>query len=85
MYVGGKHLRPKLKGRGMGSVLLNKGGAGGASSYDGVEDYMETTGRKIGSGLGLGVSGRLDSKAATRLDSLKISSQKKPKNIRFNI
>lgn len=40
-----------LKGRGMGSVLL--GGVGSASSYRGIDDYEETTGRQIGNGLSL--------------------------------
>jgi len=31
-------------GTGMGSVLLRKGGAGGASSYMDIDDYVATTG-----------------------------------------
>ena len=37
------------QGRGMGSVLL--GGVGSASSYESVDDYLETTGRKMGGDL----------------------------------
>lgn len=37
----GKH----SQGCGMGSLLLNKGGAGGASSYIDIDDYIDTTGR----------------------------------------
>jgi hypothetical protein len=35
-----------INGSGMGSVLLRKGGGGGASSYDGVDDYFRQTGIK---------------------------------------
>jgi hypothetical protein len=35
-----------INGSGMGSVLLRKGGAGAASSYDGVDEYFKTTGIK---------------------------------------
>ena len=41
MKGGGKH----TSGQGMGSLLLNKGGAGGASSYIDIDDYIDTTGR----------------------------------------
>lgn len=37
------------QGRGMGSVLL--GGVGSASSYESADDYMDTTGRKLGAGM----------------------------------
>jgi len=32
-------------GSGMGSLLLNKGGSGSASSYIDIDDYIDTTGR----------------------------------------
>jgi hypothetical protein len=38
-------------GAGMGSVLLNKGGAGTGSTYTSVEDYERTTGNTVGAGL----------------------------------
>ena len=37
----GKH----SQGRGMGSLLLQTGGPGGASSYIDIDDYIDTTGR----------------------------------------
>ena len=37
----GKH----TQGQGIGGLLLNKGGAGGASSYIDIDDYIDTTGR----------------------------------------
>ncbi len=40
----GKHITNKMGGCGMGSVLLDKGGAGGASAYSSVADYKRTTG-----------------------------------------
>lgn len=43
-------------GRGMGSVLLQTGGTGSASSYTSVGDYERTTGVDI-HGAGLGPSG----------------------------
>lgn len=68
-------------GCGMGSLLLQKGGAGGASSYDGVQDYRDT----IGMGLGLGMNGGKN-ELNKKLESLSItpSTKLKPKNIKFN-
>ena len=40
MHKKGKH----VQGMGMGSVLLNKGGPGGASSYIDIDDYVNQTG-----------------------------------------
>lgn len=34
----------KVKGRGVGSVVIRDGGPGGASSYMNLEDYTHTTG-----------------------------------------
>jgi len=53
------HVSPTQKrmiGKGNGSILLKKGGAGGASSYMDMDDYIRTTGnnplaRSTGSGL----------------------------------
>jgi len=72
--VAGRLHRPMLA-RGMGSVILNKGGTGSGSSYDSVEDYRETTGR------GLGKSGMADK--LSRLIVKPIT--KKPKNIKFDM
>jgi hypothetical protein len=66
---------------GSGVVLLNKGGAGGASSYTSVEDYVETTGRKV---KGFGMGGEIE----TKLRNLKVQSaepKKKRENIKFNL
>jgi hypothetical protein len=38
-------------GCGMGSVILNKGGAGTGSTYTSLEDYEKTTGNTVGAGL----------------------------------
>ena len=71
-----------MSGRGMGSVLLNKGGAGGASGYESVGDYTATTGvdpfgRATGQGLG---------SMSKKLEELTIKPRKrKEKNINFNI
>jgi hypothetical protein len=58
-------------GRG-GSVLLQKGGTGGASSYDSDGEYHSITGMGLGMGLGGGA-----------LSSLQPRMGRKPKNIRF--
>jgi hypothetical protein len=69
-----------MKGTGMGSVLLDKGGAGSGSSYTSIDDYLRTTqrGKKMGMGLGGAVQRKLESLA------IKPSEQKfakKKKNI----
>jgi len=48
MHSKGKY----TSGTGMGSVLLQRGGPGGASSYIDIDDYLQQTGKKsIGSGV----------------------------------
>jgi hypothetical protein len=75
IHLGGRLHRRLLSGVGMGSVLLNKGGAGGGSSYESVQDYSTTTGnRPAGSGLGEKL-GKLMVKPLT----------KKRHNIRFDM
>ena len=37
-------MRGKGLGTGMGSILLRRGGAGAASSYQDIDDYVATTG-----------------------------------------
>jgi hypothetical protein len=77
--IGGRRY---MSGRGMGSVLLNKGGAGGASGYESIGDYTATTGvdpfgRATGQGLG---------SMSKKLEELTIKPRKrKEKNINFNI
>lgn len=79
--IGGRRY---MSGRGMGSVLLNQGGAGGASAYESVGDYTATTGvdpygRASREGRGLGSMSK-------KLEELTIKPRKrKEKNINFNI
>ena len=83
IHISGKNA--KRQGRGMGSVLLQVGGPGSASSYGSVEEYKDTTGRGLGLGLGLGLSTSDRSGLSKKLESLSINpSKQKPKNIRFN-
>jgi hypothetical protein len=65
-------------GRGMGSVLLNVGGAGGGSSYHSVDEYERITGRDVpmGRGLGMGLNSKLEQLMVKPL-------AKKPTTIRF--
>jgi len=61
-----------MKGEGIGGVLLQRGGAGGGSSYMDMDDYIATTGinpyaragvsRPSGSGLGVGLGKKLSEK-----------------------
>ena len=60
-----------------GSILLSRGGAGDASSYNSAEDYHSTTGR--GLGLGLYAGGSLTNLKQLNPKSLSV----KPKNISF--
>ena len=76
-------MRPVLRGRGVGTVLLD-GGLGGQSSYESIDDYMATTGRTIG---GSGVSSSL-AKVGGKISNLVIKTEsKKPprKNINFSL
>ena len=68
----------RLYGCGMGSVILNKGGAGVGSSYESPEAYEQITGQKIGKGLGAGLTEKLSKLMVKPLAS------KKP-NIAFNL
>lgn len=51
-FSGQAHGRRVMHGRG-GSVLLQKGGPGGGSSYSGLDEYISTTGNNPMSGNGL--------------------------------
>jgi hypothetical protein len=65
-----------MEGRGMGSVLLNKGGAGGGSSYESIDDYMNITGNSPARGSGLG----------EKLHKLIVKPvSRKPANIKFDM
>jgi len=70
------HRKKIMEGRGMGSVLLNKGGAGSGSSYTSIDDYMNITGNSPARGSGLGEKlHKLIVKPLTR----------KPQNIKFDM
>ena len=82
VYISGRlHHKKLMEGRGMGSVLLNKGGTGSGSSYTSIDDYVSTTGNKISEGAGLGGSG-----LGHKLQKLVVKPlTKKPKNIQFTL
>lgn len=76
-----------VQGRGMGSVVIRKGGPGAGSSYADLQDYIDTTGnnpenyaenfsRRMS---GIGGSG-ISKKLSSRLEKLKLEPSKR-KNI----
>ena len=70
------HRKKLMEGRGMGSVLLSKGGAGSGSSYTSIDDYMNITGNSPARGSGLG----------EKLHKLIVKPlSKKPQNIKFDM
>ena len=80
--------RGKMKGKGIGGVLLD-GGLGGQSSYSSVDDYISTTGRNPNTLQNVGGSG-LSKPMGFRRDEMnsKIKSmmvKPKVKNIKFNL
>lgn len=91
----GKHITNKVGGCGMGSVLLDKGGPGGASSYQSLGDYKRTTGegvmkvkpavmpKEFNKKYGMGIGGEIEAK----LQSLQLKDEKrrKPQNIKFSL
>ena len=80
------HTKKHINGSGVGSVLLNKGGAGSASSYLSLEDYIDQTGQHpVVSGKGVSKS---LSAVNNQLEKLLVKASKNPtkmKNINFNI
>ena len=74
----GKH----SQGQGIGTLLLNKGGAGSASSYIDIDDYIDTTGRNPFKS-DQHAKGKGFEKLASKLSNLKIepSSTIRRKNI----
>jgi hypothetical protein len=80
-------------GRGMGSVLLQTGGPGGASSYPSLQSYVDTTGRNpsheapkfspLPHASGRGVSIGLKSKIKALIP--KPTKERKPSNINFSL
>lgn len=86
--MNGRVVINKKCGTGMGSVLLNSGGAGSASSYASMEDYLHTKtgGRVRPPPVGLGLGGQIEAK----LQALQVRPEpkdyrKKPSNISFSI
>lgn len=80
--IQGRVVTNKMKGTGMGSVLL--GNAGSGSSYTSMDDYMRTTHR--GKTMGLGLGGAIQRK----LESLSVKPQeqkfkKRKANINFDL
>ena len=77
VLAGRLHRKKMCEGRGMGSVLLReKGGAGGGSSYDSMDEYMRITGQNPLAGSGLG----------EKLHRLIVKPlSKKPQNIKFDM
>lgn len=63
------HAHLGKRGMGMGSVLLSKGGTGGASSYRDLEDYIHITGKDPRKAQPIGGSGFIPEKAR-KLDRL---------------
>jgi hypothetical protein len=84
-FKSGFVVHTKIKGKGVGAVLLNKGGAGGGSSYSSLDDYIQTTG--INPLLGVSKQGRGLGSMNDKLENLLIKSKKgkKEKNITFSI
>lgn len=75
------HKGKYMSGKGAGSVLLNTGGAGSASSYIDIDDYIETTGRNPFSSKGKGLKGlNILSQKLSKLD-ISPASNIKRKNI----
>jgi hypothetical protein len=74
----------KAKGTGMGSVLLNTGGAGGGSSYASMEDYLRTTqrGKQMGFGLGGAIQKKLEGLAVKPAEQ---KYRKRKQNIQFDL
>lgn len=83
--------RVKPSGTGMGSVLLSRGGPGGASAYRDMDDYIQTTGRdplqdsmksrKVLESRGSGMS----SKLADKLSKLTTDTGRRAKRITMSI
>jgi hypothetical protein len=84
-----KVITNKMRGTGMGSVLLDKGGAGSGSSYHSMADYLSTTGQGLTAGnpsMGFGLGGAIEDKLSRLAIKPKdMSMKKKTKNIKFSI
>jgi len=77
-----KSLTKSIQGNGIGTVLLD-GGIGGQSSFYGVDNYIQTTGRDPRVSSGKGLADRISSK----LSKLHInpSTKQKVKNITLSL
>jgi hypothetical protein len=62
-----------MKGEGMGSVLLRTGGAGGASSYMDMDDYISTTGINPYARAGVSQGKGLPKSLSSKLSNLNIA------------
>jgi hypothetical protein len=78
-----------MKGRGVGSVLLNNGqGGGSGGSYNSIDDYVDITNRnpfnapRQSSGRGVSLE-RMNKKIESLM--VKPLGSKKPKNINFSL
>ena len=75
--------KPHVQGRGMGAVVIRKGGAGAGSSYMDLEDYEHITGNNpetYASDFARINGGRISKKLSSKLSSLSIEPKKR-KNI----
>ena len=71
--AGSKHGMHFIKGSGTGSVLLKTGGAGAASSYMDMDDYIATTGINPYTRSGVTQGKGLTSQIASKLSKLNIA------------
>ena len=73
--------KPHVQGRGMGSVVIRKGGPGAGSSYMDLDDYINTTGNNPENYPTTNLSGMgISKKLSSRLSKLKLEPNKR-KNI----
>jgi len=85
--IGGKYMMKSQQTRGSikgtGSVPLLDGGKGGQNSYDGIDDYIATTGNAgiLGKGLGKNLTDKLGGLTLHRPEP----KSRKPQNIKFNL
>jgi hypothetical protein len=80
--IQGRVITNKMKGSGMGSVLLGTTGVG--SSYTSMDDYLRTTqkGKSMGLGLGGAIQRKLESLAVKPAEQ---KYAKRKKNIQFDL
>ena len=81
--IQGRVVTNKMKGTGMGSVLLGTD-TGSGSSYTSMDDYMRTThrGKSMGLGLGGAIQRKLESLAVKPADQ---KYKKRKQNINFDL